>query len=128
MWKFPVMNTICVYLSVVFGGGTVVKNPPPSVEDAADTGSIPGLGRSPGVGNDNPLQYSCQENSMGREAWWATVHVVAKSQTCQSTHNTIVKKQLILFHGSGGLLGVSNLVLERVLVSFKNIISLKRGT
>ena len=86
MWKFPVMNTICVYLSVVFGGGAVVKNPPPNVGDAADTGSVPGLGRSPGVGNGNPLQYSCQENSMGREAWWATVHVVAKSQTCQSTH------------------------------------------
>ena len=50
-------------------------------------------------------------------------HVRARAHT----HNTIVKIQLILFHGSGGLLGVSNLVLERVLVSFKNIISLKRG-
>ena len=103
------MNRICVYLSVVFGGGAVVKNPPPNVGDAADTGSIPGLGRSPGVGNGNPLQYSCQENSMDREAWWAIVYVVAKSQTCQSTnthtHNTIVKIQLILFHGSGGLTG-----------------------
>ena len=48
---------------------------------AGDLGSIPGLGRSPGEGNGNPLQYSCLENSMDRGAWWATVHEVAKSQT-----------------------------------------------
>ena len=42
---------------------------------------IPGLGRSLGGGHGNPLQYSCLENPMGREAWWATVHKVAKSQT-----------------------------------------------
>ena len=46
---------------------------------AGDLGSIPGLGRFPGEGNDNPLQYSCLENSMDGEAWWATVHGVAKS-------------------------------------------------
>ena len=44
-------------------------------------GSIPGLGRSPGKGNGNPLQYSCLENPMDRGAWQATVHGVAKSQT-----------------------------------------------
>ena len=42
--------------------------------NAGDLGSIPGLGRSPGEGNGNPLQYSCLENPMGRGAWWATVH------------------------------------------------------
>ena len=42
---------------------------------------IPGLGKSPGEGNGNPLQYSCQENFMDREAWWATVHGVPKSHT-----------------------------------------------
>ena len=46
-----------------------------------DSGSIPGLGRSAGVGNGILLQYSCLENSMNRGAWWATVHGVAKSQT-----------------------------------------------
>ena len=46
-----------------------------------DQGSIPGLGRSPGEGNGNPLQYSGLENSMGREAWWAIVSGVAKSWT-----------------------------------------------
>ena len=49
--------------------------------NAGDLGSIPGLGRSPGEGNGNPLQYSCQENPMDKRAWWATVHGVAKSQT-----------------------------------------------
>ena len=44
-------------------------------------GKIPGLGRSPGEGNGNPLQYSCLENSMDGGAWWATVHGVTKSWT-----------------------------------------------
>ena len=64
-----------------FPGGTVVMNPPASAGDARDVGLIPGLGKSPGVGNGNPLQYFGLENSMDRRAWWATVHVVAKSQT-----------------------------------------------
>ena len=46
-----------------------------------DPGSIPGLGRSPGERNGNPLQYSCLENPMGRGAWQVVVHSVAKSQT-----------------------------------------------
>ena len=49
--------------------------------NAEDPGSIPGLGRLPGEGNSNPLQYSCLENSMDRGGWWATVHEVAKNQT-----------------------------------------------
>ena len=47
-----------------FPGGSVVKNPPASTGDARDVDSIPGLGRSPGEGNGNPLQYSCLENPM----------------------------------------------------------------
>ena len=53
----------------------MVKNPPASGRDVS---SIHGLGRSPGEGNDNPLQYSCLGNPMGRGAWWATVYGVAK--------------------------------------------------
>ena len=49
--------------------------------NVGDPGSVPGLGRSPGEGNGNPLQYSCLENSMDRRAWWVTVYGVAKSQT-----------------------------------------------
>ena len=46
-----------------------------------DTGSVPGLGRSPGAGHGNTLQYSCLKNPMDRGAWWATVHMVAQSRT-----------------------------------------------
>ena len=49
--------------------------------NAGDPGSVPGLGRSPGEGHGNPLQYSCLENPMNRGARWATVHGVAKSRT-----------------------------------------------
>ena len=59
----------------------VVKNPPASAGDTRDAGSIPGLGRSPGEGHSNPLQYSFLENPMDRGAWPATVHRVAESQT-----------------------------------------------
>ena len=61
-----------------FPGGSDVKA---SVCNAGDLGSIPGLGRSPGEGNGNPLQYSCLENPMDRGASWATVQRVAKSRT-----------------------------------------------
>ena len=57
-------------------GGSVVKIMP---ANAGDAGAIPGLGRSPGEGNSNPLQYSCLGNPMDRGAWWATVHGIAKS-------------------------------------------------
>ena len=63
-----------------FPGGTVVKNPPVHAGDAGDVGLIPGLGRSPGGGNGNPLQYSCLENSTESGAWRAIIHGIAKSQ------------------------------------------------
>ena len=58
-----------------FPSGPVVKNPLASAGDTRDMGSILGTGRSPGVGNGNPLEYSCLENSMDRGTWWATVHI-----------------------------------------------------
>ena len=61
---------------VAFPGGSVVRNPPANTGDAD---SIPMWGRSPGEGNGNPLQYSCLENSINREAWQTTVHGVAES-------------------------------------------------
>ena len=59
----------------------MVKNPPHSVGDVRDEGSIPKLGRSPGGGHGNSLQYSCLENPKDRGVWWSTVHRVTKSLT-----------------------------------------------
>ena len=58
----------------------MVKNPPANAGDIRDLGSIPGLGRSPGGGHGNPLQYSCLENLKNGGDWQATVHEVTKSQ------------------------------------------------
>ena len=59
----------------------VVKNMPANAGDIRVVGSIPGLGRSPGGGQRNPLQYSCLENPMDGGAWWATGHRVTKNRT-----------------------------------------------
>ena len=59
----------------------VVKNLPANVGELRDGSLIPGLGRSPGEGNGNPLHYSCLENPMDRGAWWVTIHRVAKGLT-----------------------------------------------
>ena len=76
----PIGQVLYTILQCMLGfpGGSEVKA---SACNAADLGSIPGLGRSPGEGNGNPLQYSCLENPMDGGAWWATVHGVAKSRT-----------------------------------------------
>ena len=65
----------------------MVKNPPAS---EGDVGSIPGSRRYSGEGNGNPLQYSSLENPLDREAWQATVHGVAKSQTCLSEFTCMI--------------------------------------
>ena len=65
----------------------MVKNPPVNAGDTRDAGSIPGLQRSPGEGNGNPLQYSCLENSMDKGTWWAIVHGVTKSQKSVTINN-----------------------------------------
>ena len=64
MWGFP--------------GGASGKEPPANAGDLRDAGLIPGLRRSPGEGNGNPLQYSCLENPMDRGAWQATVHGIER--------------------------------------------------
>ena len=73
------MRTYCIAQG--FPGSSVVKNLPDNAAVTRDEGSDPGLGRSPGVGNGNLLQYSCLENSVDRRAWWATVQGMSKSQT-----------------------------------------------
>ena len=66
-----------------FPGGSVVKDPP---ANAGDTSLIPGSGRSPEGGINNPLQYSCLENPIEKGAWGTTVHRVTKSQTWLATN------------------------------------------
>ena len=66
--------------TVIFLGGTVVKNLPADAGDARDVSSIPGFGRSPGEGNGFPMQYSCLENSMDRGDWWAIVQALDTSE------------------------------------------------
>ena len=68
---------IRTYISIITLNKKVSKE---SARSAVDPGSIPGLGRSPGEGNGDPLQYPGLENLMDRGAWWATVHGVAKSR------------------------------------------------
>ena len=74
-----------------FPRGIVIKNLPAKTGQARDVGLTPGSGRSPGVGNGNPFQDSCLENSMDRGTWWATVHEATESDTTEwlSTHITI---------------------------------------
>ena len=69
----------------------MVKNPLANAGDEGDEVSIPGLGRSPREGHDNPLQYSCLENPMDRGTWWATVHGVTK---CVSVSHSVVSDSM----------------------------------
>ena len=65
----------------------LVVNPPANTREVRDSGSIPGLRRSPGGGHGNPLQYSCLENPTDRGACWTIVHRVAKSWTQMNTYS-----------------------------------------
>ena len=82
LWEIVVfpkkVQNYCMIWQSCFPGASEVKAP---ASNAGDPGLIPGSGRSPGEGNGNPLQYSCLENPMDREAWQATVHRVTKSRT-----------------------------------------------
>ena len=74
--SFSMSFHLCINVGLPLGSDGKV-----SACNAGDPGSIPGSGRSPGEGNGNPLQCSCLQNSMDGEAWWVTVHGVAKSWT-----------------------------------------------
>ena len=87
-----VIQLLFIYICVGGGGGfpgdSVVKNPPVNAGDIGDSSSVPGWGRCPGGGHDNPLQYSCLANPMDKGAWQATVHGVAKRWTWLATEHT----------------------------------------
>ena len=81
----------------------VVKNPPVNAGDVRDAGLIPGLGRSSGGGNGNPLQYSCLETPLDNGAWQAIVHRVAKSWTRLKQLSSSKKRKTFLRHVSFAL-------------------------
>ena len=100
LWQFELSGLTSLCLG--FPGGSDGKE---SVCNAGDLGLIPGLGRSPGEGNGNILQYSCLENPMDRGAWWDAVHGVSKSQTqlewLTQTHTNTTHSSFCIY---GGLL------------------------
>ena len=83
------MCAVSIYLYLYLHNGASLwlssKESPCNAGAAGDVGLIPGLGRSPGGGHSNPLQYSCLENPVDRGAWWATVHRVAESDMTEHT-------------------------------------------
>ena len=82
-----------------FPGGTVIKNLPANAGATGDVGWIPGSGRSPGAGNDKPLQYSCLGNPMNKGVWQATVHGVTKGwrRLSKYTHTHVHGLQDLIF-------------------------------
>ena len=107
-WGKPLLMRLCLFSC--FPGSSDGKA---SAYNAGDPGSIPGSGRSPGEGNDNPFQYSCLENPMDRGAWWATVHGVAKSRTRLSDFTSL--------HFNKHLHSLSCKVLLKYLVPYKKL-------
>ena len=93
-----------------FPGGSVVKNMPANAGDPRETGAIPELG----VGNGNPLQYSCLENSMDRRVWWVTVHRVTQGWTRQglskheSSWHMVSVNLTVASHGRKCFIGCAN--------------------
>ena len=87
-------------MHVGFPGGSVVKN---LLINAGDMGSIPGLGRSHGEGNGNPLQYSCLGNPMDRGAWQATVHGVTNATEQLNNNNSITESLCCTFETNTAL-------------------------
>ena len=82
LWPLYTLNTLNL---PKVPDSTVIKNPSANAGDVKDVCLIPGLGRSPGVGSSQPLQYSCLENSLDRGAWQAIVHEASKSWTWLNT-------------------------------------------
>ena len=106
-----------------FPRGAVVKNMPANAGGTGNMGSVPGLGKSPGEGNGNPLQYSCLENPMDREAWWATVHGVSKSQIRLSLH--AMKKKEFTYHTIHPFKGYNSIVLRSQSCTSKNTVNFR---
>ena len=79
---------------MAFHVALVVKNLPANARDTGDARSIPGLGRSPGEGNGNPLEYSCLENPINGGAWWATVRGMQELDMSEQLTHTVIHSGL----------------------------------
>ena len=98
-----------------------VKNLPANAGVAGEAGSTPESGRSPGVGNSNPLWYSCLKNPMDRGVCWATVHGVAKSGTTEHTCTEY-------FHWNRKTLGIVEILFKYHIMKDSPVIHLGRNT
>ena len=92
----------CLWSRWGFFSGSAGEESACNTRDIGDADLIPGLGRSPGGGYGNPLQYSCLENPMDRRAWWATVHRASKSRTQLSTYTVGADTQQPVTWGLSG--------------------------
>ena len=110
-----------------FPGGTSGKEPACQCRSCKDAGSIPGLGRSPGGGHGDSLQYSFLENSMGREAWWAIVQRIPKNRTrlkqlsihvCRGIHCVVhcVEESVVSMNVSLHLKYARNKIIPQLLI------------
>ena len=125
LWtKFKTVRFVLCIFPQASQVAQVVKNPP---TNAGDTGLIPGSGRSPGGGNDNPLQYSCLESSMDRGAWQATIHGVAKSQT-QLSHWTHIPGEGQSLYNTTYFLCNTLLGNQEIRVFIRHLGRLQKGT
>ena len=109
-------------------GGAVVKNLPACQGRRCRTwGSILRSGRSPGGRSGNPLQYSCLGNAIDREAWRATVHGIAKSQTRLSSHTHTYVQKAVLLEASAGKFQPQKVTIAMVIDHFIWISALRAG-
>ena len=103
-WEIGVKVIFKIFFFILynmgFPGGSLVKNPPANAGDIRDACLIPGSGRFSGVGNSSPIQYSCLENSMDREAWWANSPWDSRVRHDCMTENTFRTTQILLFQKS----------------------------
>ena len=93
MWYFIVV-LICIFLTI--SGASLMTQYKESICNVGEPGSIPGLGRSPGEGNDSPLQYSCLENSMDRGVWQAKAHGITESDMTEWLPLSFNFQQLVM--------------------------------
>ena len=119
-----------MYVSIVIWASQfvlVVKNPAANAGDPGDVSSVTGSGRYPGVENDNPLQYSCLENSMDRGTWQATAHGATENQT-QLSNQTHTHSNMGKTVGQNMVKMVPNISIAKINIEYINLTVKEKGT